>query len=524
MSSLLRLSSLLCVGVLLGISFIPISSQAQNFPKRLVTPQRAEDAEDVHAADLDGDGDQDVLSASSGDDKIAWYENTSGSFSDQKVITTDAASARAVFAADLDGDNDQDVLSASSGDDKIAWYENTGGGSFSDQKVITTSIEDPQAIYATDLNGDQDIDIVFGSGGTFSDGKVAWIENNGSSFSSPNVITSNVSSVRSVFVSDVNGDQNQDILSASQGADKISWYENNGSSFSGQMVISTSLNGPWSVRTSDLDSDGDEDVVATGFGSGSNDGVISIFENQGGGSFGGELTIFEGERVAPSVELADLSGDGEADILVPLLNQNKVAWHQNEFNEGGTFGNQNKITPRQLVDGIQEILPADIDDDGSSDIISVSSGNNRIAWYNNMSNGSFGDQSIISDNSTGVSVGVGDINSDGDPDVVYHSEPSDEIVWKENNIPSGEPFGMERVVSSVNTNPNSISTSDVDSDGRKDVVASFSGTTGNRKIVWYRNMGGGSFGTENIVSDNINGPTDIKVIDIDNDNYKDIIS
>ncbi len=29
----------------------------------------------IYAADLDGDGDLDILSASSGDDKIAWYEN-----------------------------------------------------------------------------------------------------------------------------------------------------------------------------------------------------------------------------------------------------------------------------------------------------------------------------------------------------------------------------------------------------------------------------------------------------------------
>ena len=83
----------------------------------------------------------DVLSASHEDDKIAWYENTDGqgTFSTQKTITTQADSARSVYAADIDGDGDMDVLSASANDDKIAWYENTDGqGTFSTQKVIST--------------------------------------------------------------------------------------------------------------------------------------------------------------------------------------------------------------------------------------------------------------------------------------------------------------------------------------------------------------------------------------------------
>ncbi|MCH1932614.1 VCBS repeat-containing protein, partial [Shewanella sp. A25] len=79
----------------------------------------------------DGDGDQDVLSASFEDDRIAWYGNTDGlgSFGFQQTITTAADGASSVFAADLDGDGDQDVLSASSyfADDKVAWYENGGG-------------------------------------------------------------------------------------------------------------------------------------------------------------------------------------------------------------------------------------------------------------------------------------------------------------------------------------------------------------------------------------------------------------
>ncbi|MFQ6604417.1 MAG: fibronectin type III domain-containing protein [Fidelibacterota bacterium] len=76
---------------------------------------------------MDGDGDMDVLSASYGDDKIAWYENTdgNGTFGAQQVITTLADGAQSVYASDLDGDGDMDVLSASYLDDKVAWYENT---------------------------------------------------------------------------------------------------------------------------------------------------------------------------------------------------------------------------------------------------------------------------------------------------------------------------------------------------------------------------------------------------------------
>ena len=58
----------------------------------------------------------------------------------QQVITTDANYAYSVFAADLDGDGDQDVLSASNNDGKIAWYENLDGdGTFGDQQVIATA-------------------------------------------------------------------------------------------------------------------------------------------------------------------------------------------------------------------------------------------------------------------------------------------------------------------------------------------------------------------------------------------------
>merc|ERR1711901_12304 len=65
----------------------------------------------------------DVLSASEGDNKIAWHRNTGqDTFSAQLIISTAALDAHSVFAADLNQDGSLDVLSASLGDNKVAWY------------------------------------------------------------------------------------------------------------------------------------------------------------------------------------------------------------------------------------------------------------------------------------------------------------------------------------------------------------------------------------------------------------------
>ena len=70
----------------------------------------------------------DVLSASANDNKIAWYENDGASDPSftARTITTSADNAIYVYAADIDSDGDMDVLSASVNNNRIAWYENDG--------------------------------------------------------------------------------------------------------------------------------------------------------------------------------------------------------------------------------------------------------------------------------------------------------------------------------------------------------------------------------------------------------------
>ena len=77
---------------------------------------------EVHASDLDGDGDADVLSVSPVADKIVRYENDgSAAFGPEQTLTVAAHGPTSVHAADLDGDGDIDVLSTSYYDAKISW-------------------------------------------------------------------------------------------------------------------------------------------------------------------------------------------------------------------------------------------------------------------------------------------------------------------------------------------------------------------------------------------------------------------
>ena len=57
----------------------------------------------MHAADVDGDADTDVLSASFVDDKIAWYENDGSENFTARTITTAADGAKSAYPIDMDG-------------------------------------------------------------------------------------------------------------------------------------------------------------------------------------------------------------------------------------------------------------------------------------------------------------------------------------------------------------------------------------------------------------------------------------
>ncbi len=488
---------------------------------RIITTQ-VESPKSVHLADLDSDGDLDVLSASARDDRIAWHENLDGQgeFGPQQTLTTATDYAISVFAADFDGDGDLDIVSASpGGEDKLSWFENFGSGIFGPEQIIADRFGSVWSTFATDMDGDGDVDVV--SASAFDD-RLSWHENldGQGQFGPPRLITNETDSPRSVIAADLDGDGDADVLSASPRDDKVAWYQNldGQGTFGPQRVLSAQAAHALAVTAADLDGDGDVDVLSSSY----DDNTVAVYMNTDGqGTFGPRTVLSrnDGAEGASDVAAADMDGDGDLDIVSASRVDDTVAWYDNTDEVGG-FGSRHIVST--TADEVLSIHAADVDGDGDNDVLSAA--RDRIVWYDNLDGrGNFSQQQIISTNvDIGASVVTGDLDGDGDLDVVTASYGnSSKITWYQNSDGLGS-FVPQPVISSTARGAVSVIASDIDGDGDLDVsAASFTDDT----VAWYENEDGlGTFGPMRIISDSMNGANAVVAADIDGDGDADLVA
>ncbi|HIN27108.1 MAG TPA: tandem-95 repeat protein [Candidatus Marinimicrobia bacterium] len=332
------------------------------FPSRIISGQNsitahtisdsAHEARSIFAADVDGDGDMDVLS---GHYNIAWYENDGSESFTPHTISTSAASS--VYAIDLDDDGDMDVVGSSAG--SVGWYENDGSGSFATHKICNHYYHrEFRSVYALDVDGDGDMDVVTAS--YSPNDKIMWYENDGSQYFNHHIIADSVIGARSVSAADIDGDGDMDVLS---GHNNIVWYEYDGLESFNTHTVATS--GVSSVYAVDVDGDGDIDVV------GSSAGSVGWYENDGFESFTTRTVSTSG---ASSVYAVDLDGDGDMDVVGSSAGS--VSWYENGGSENFTT---HIITT--AADDVQSVYTADVDGDGDLDVLSAALGDSKISWY-----------------------------------------------------------------------------------------------------------------------------------------------
>ena len=490
------------------------------FTRHVIT-QLADAVASVTAADVDGDGDLDVLSAAPNDLTITLYENdgTPSPAFTARTVSAVAGNVESVHAADVDGDGDLDVLAASATQRGVSWYENDGTSPPGWQpRTIDATLANAYSVVAADLDGDGDLDAI---GSSIVDSKVAWYENRSihrsAVFPAQATISAAANSAEAVFAADVDGDGDMDALSAS--FQKLAWYENtNGAgTFGSARVISSLVSLPSAVVTADVDRDGDLDVLCASIG----DDRISWFENlNGAGTFDAERVISNLADEARSIFAADLDGDGDVDVLSASYQDDKIAWYEN-LDGAGTFGSQQVIST--LANGAAWVVAADVDGDGDLDVLSASEIDRKVAWYENLDGaGTFGAQRVISTLANGVrSVFAADLDGDGDLDVVSASYLDNKLAWYE-NLDGGGTFGAQQVISTLGDGPASVVAADLDRDGDLDVV---SASYRDDKVAWFENVdGAGTFGAQQVITTSADLVLSVVTADVDGDGDLDVLS
>ncbi|AWI26464.1 FG-GAP-like repeat-containing protein [Flavobacterium pallidum] len=468
----------------------------------------------VYAADLDGDGDMDAVSASLSGNNVAWYENTDGHGTFVLKQARYAYKANFVMAADVDNDNDLDLIWSSRSEGEMGWFKNTDGlGDFNGSLNIENNVTSIPGFYPADINGDGAVDIVsaYSIDGGGSQGVVWYPKTGTSSFGNRTLISNAVSYVTSVYAGDIDGDGDVDVVSASGSDDKIAWYENTDGlgTFGTQQVLSVTAVSASVVRLADMDGDGDLDII---FGS-NEDKKIGWFQNTDGqGNFSSETLIASHSGDIRDICFSDMDADGDLDFLTATNIDNNIKLYKNTFGTG-------TYTPSiitKFIDGGRVVRADDIDGDGDKDIIGASYWDSKISWFENKDGqGDFHNtQRVVSDTMHGASaVCTGDLNGDGFTDILATSYLDNSVMWFKNTDGLGT-FASPQIIDNDLYTALNVFTADIDDDGDLDVIAS-----GHGKIKLYKNVDGlGSFGTPIVIDAMGNSNTyDIDFGDLDGD-------
>ncbi|WP_055443373.1 T9SS type A sorting domain-containing protein [Lacinutrix himadriensis] len=399
----------------------------------------SEGTTNIYATDLDGDGDLDVVKYSEQYETISWHVYLDGQpdYGSEKVILTNVDTPKEVIAFDIDGDGDEDILSRSL--NNLAWFENTdGNGLFGNIRFISSDY--CFFMFPTDVDNDGDKDLLCSYGSRFF-----WIEYTGSqNFSIQHEIDDNTV-VRFIDVNDIDGDNDLDIIAYK--TNQILLYENLDSqgSYSAPQVLIDNVNVIGNgLKIADIDGDTDMDIVYGEYN------LISWSENtDGNGAFGIPQGIASGVEDLHSIYVIDIDGDNDLDMVFGS-DDRKIAWYEN-LDGLGAFGSQIIIASDTNTSAVvSSIFPGDVDGDGDIDILStysVSNYSGEVRWHENIDGqGTFNSEQLVS-TSIGrpVSLFSSDIDNDGDMDVVSAGKNFDNITWYKNlNLLGNEINGSVR--------------------------------------------------------------------------------
>jgi hypothetical protein len=314
----------------------------------------------IAVADVDGDGQLDLVLANYGMNVVSVFKNqcvpgsiTTNSFA-SPVNFAVGSGPRGVAVQDLDGDGKPEIVTANGGDSTVSVLRNIGTvgsittNSFAPALTFATGTTGivPQGVAIADVDGDGRPDLITVNLNGGSSQAMSVLRNTstlGSISFAPYVDFPGLSTSYDLAIGDLDGDGKLDVVVGSQsGGESVSVFRNTSTpgsittnSFAPHVDFAA---GGWvnTVAIGDLDGDGKPDVVAgTQISS-----HLSVFRNTSTpGSFtntslAARLDFTSGVN-AYGVTIGDLDGDGRPDIAFANNSSATLSIYQNVVPFGG---------------------------------------------------------------------------------------------------------------------------------------------------------------------------------------------
>lgn len=425
----------------------------------------------IHASlsDQNGDGKLDIVFGIQGDHVVLWMRNTGNAVFAPEQLLAVVYSVNDVVCGDVDNDGDPDVAASRNSD--LFLLENQGDGSIDTLQVIESVGADLHSLNLTDVNNDGQVDVLCLSGY-----KARWFENNSGDFSNLQIVRDEV--CEAILASQMDSDTMEDIITD---YGNVSVWKNHSGVFDSIVFLGTLLTGnnlwpPVVLSATDLNHDGKLDMV-------SKMGNLSWFEGLGNGVFGHQQLIDQRPAGATAMALGDLDNDGDTDIAAARnydADYEKIAF----LNDG--TGNFTEIFVDSMNEIVVQMVLADIDNDGLSDIlsqlVSFDSSANLIVLYKNTGNNTFQRMVLenLGQNLIWRELAVKDLDGDGLKDVLFPMNP--DFKWLR-NLGAGN-FAPAAVLTSL-PHTTSFEPVDFDQDGDYDLVL----VNNYQGVEWYENNG-----------------------------------